>query len=205
MASAEARLAAGVLAGLGPCRGRAATLDETQALGRFLAGIERRAFRMAQIATGNADDALDLVQEAMLKLAERYASRTEAEWTPLFYRILQTRILDWHRRSKVRNRWRVWFGRNDDEGDPGDPLESVPDPTAPDPAKQVERKRAAQALEKALRALPPRQQQAFLLRAWEELDVAQTAQVMGCSQGSVKTHYSRAVHALRRRLGEHWP
>ena len=137
MASVEARLAAGVIVGLGSCRGRAETLDQTQALGRFLAGIERRAFRMAQIATGDADEALDLVQDAMLKLAERYASRTEAEWTPLFYRILQTRILDWHRRSKVRNRWRVWFGRGDAEEDPDDPLEWVPDTSAPDPAAPV--------------------------------------------------------------------
>lgn len=205
MASVEARLVAGVLVGLGSCRGRAETLDQTQALGRFLAGIERRAFRMAQIATGDADEALDLVQDAMLKLAERYASRTEAEWAPLFYRILQTRILDWHRRNKVRNRWRVWFGRGDAEDDPDDPLEWVPDTAAPDPSKQVVLKRAAQALEEALRKLPRRQQQAFLLRAWEELDVAQTAQAMGCSEGSVKTHYSRAVHTLRQRLGDHWP
>ena len=204
MAGVEARLTAGVIAGLGSCRGRAETLDETQALGRFLAGIERRAFHMAQIATGDADEALDLVQDAMLKLAERYASRTEAEWAPLFYRILQTRILDWHRRNKVRNRWRAWF-RRANEDDPDDPLESVPDTAAPDPAKQVALKRAAQALEEALRKLPPRQQQAFLLRAWEELDVAQTARVMGCSEGSVKTHYSRAVHILRQRLGDHWP
>jgi RNA polymerase sigma-70 factor (ECF subfamily) len=204
MASMEARLPAGVLAGLGSCRGRAETLDQTQALGRFLAGIERRAFRMAQIATGDADEALDLVQDAMLKLAERYASRGESEWTPLFYRILKSRILDWHRRNKVRNRWRAWFG-GPDEKDQDDPLEAVPDATAPDPSRLVAHKRAAQALEEALRKLPFRQQQAFLLRAWEELDVAETAQVMGCSEGSVKTHYSRAVHTLRQRLGDHWP
>lgn len=204
MASMEAQVPADVLAGLGSCRGRAETLDQTQALGRFLAGIERRAYRMAQIATGDADEALDLVQDAMLKLAERYASRDETEWPPLFYTILQSRILDWHRRNKVRNRWRAWFGGSD-EGEQDDPLEAIPDVKAPDPIRQLANKRAAEALEAALRKLPLRQQQAFLLRAWEELDVTETAQVMGCSEGSVKTHYSRAVHTLRQRLGDHWP
>lgn len=206
MASIEARLITSTIIGLGSCCGRVETLDQSQALSRFLAGIERRAYRMAQISTGDADDALDLVQDAMLKLAERYALRPEAEWTPLFYRILQSRILDWHRRNKVRNRLRAWFGTHaSEDDDPDDPLENVPDVHAPDPARQVATKRAAQALDKALRTLPLRQQQAFLLRAWEELDVAQTARAMGCSEGSVKTHYSRAVHALRKQLGEHWP
>ena len=206
MASLEVRLAGSLIVGLGSCRGRAETLDQSQALGRFLAGIERRAYRMAQIATGDPDEALDLVQDAMLKLAERYATRPEEEWTPLFYRILQTRILDWHRRMKVRNRLRAWFGSGSGEEDEKeDPLENIPDVHSPDPAKQVTIKRAAQALDQALQELPLRQQQAFLLRAWEELDVAQTAQAMGCSEGTVKTHYSRAVHTLRKRLGEHWP
>jgi len=206
MASLEVRLTPGIIVGLGSCRGRAKTLDQTQAMDRFLAGIERRAYRMAQIAIGDADEALDIVQDAMLKLVERYSTRTEEEWTPLFYRILQSRILDWHRRTKVRNRLRAWFGGGTGEGeDADDPLHNVPDVHAPDPARQVLTKRAAQALDEALQELPLRQQQAFLLRAWEELDVAQTAHVMGCSEGSVKTHYSRAVHTLRRRLGEHWP
>jgi len=206
MAGLEGRLTVGLAVGLESCPGRAETLDQSQALGRFLAGIERRAYRMAQIATGNSDDALDLVQDAMLKLAERYATRTEEEWTPLFHRILQSRIMDWHRRNKVRNRLRIWFRIGQEEGDDReDPLENIPDGQTPDPARQVAIKRATLALDQALRDLPRRQQQAFLLRAWEELDVAQTASAMGCSEGSVKTHYSRAVHTLRKRLGEHWP
>ena len=157
---------------------RVGSLDRTQALDRFLAGIERRAFRMAHIATGNKDEALDLVQDAMLKLAHKYGERAEEEWGPLFHCILQSRIRDWYRRERVRNRLREFFRSPHDEEE----REDV-----------------------ALRALPLRQQQAFLLRIWEELDVAQTAQAMGCSQGSVKTHLFRALQVLRTRLGAHWP
>ncbi|MGQ0811289.1 MAG: RNA polymerase sigma factor [Nitrospiraceae bacterium] len=180
-------------------------LDQAQALDRFLAGVERRAFRIAQIATGNADDALDLVQDAMLKLVQRYGSRDESEWGPLFHRILQSRIRDWYRRTRVRNRWRRWLGRSGDEEDQQDPMETIPDRNTPGLEEQLKQKQAYTAIETALHALPLRQQQAFVLRAWEELDVAATASAMGCSEGSVKTHYSRAVHALRQRLGEHRP
>lgn len=184
---------------------RVKPLEQTQAMDRFLAGIERRAFRMAHIATGDEDEALDLVQDAMLKLVQRYGDRTEAEWGPLFHCILQSRIRDWYRRTRVRNRLREFFGglHNDEDGE--DPLEQVPDVAAVAPDEDLKRKRACAALEVALRALPLRQQQAFLLRIWEELDVAQTAKAMGCSEGSVKTHLFRAVQVLRRRLGEHWP
>lgn len=171
---------------------------------RFLAGIERRAFRIAQLATGDAEEALDLVQEAMLKLVQRYRSKAESEWKPLFHRILQNGILDWHRRSAIRRRWRRWFGARDEDQE-DDPLDSIPDTATPTPAEQAARQDAATRLDAAVRALPLRQQQAFLLRAWEELDVAETARIMGCSAGSVKRHYFRAVHALRKRLGEDWP
>jgi RNA polymerase sigma-70 factor (ECF subfamily) len=185
--------------------GEAGSLDRTQALDRFLAGIERRAFRMAQIATANDDEALDLVQDAMLKLVQKYGDRTEAEWGPLFHCILQSRIRDWYRRTRVRNRLRDFFYGSQDQEDGEDPLEQVPDRAAVSPDDDLQRKRACAELEVALRALPLRQQQAFLLRIWEELDVAQTAQAMGCSEGSVKTHLFRALQVLRKRLGEHWP
>ncbi|OGI52268.1 MAG: RNA polymerase sigma factor [Candidatus Muproteobacteria bacterium RIFCSPHIGHO2_12_FULL_60_33] len=177
-------------------------LEPTQALDRFLAGVERRAFVMARLATGNADDAHDIVQDAMLTLVSRYASRGEQEWGPLFHTILQSRIIDWHRRSKVRNRLRVWFGKRD-EDDEDDPLQNIVDGRSPDPPAQLKDKQAMAALEAAIHKLPPRQQQAFLLRAWEGLDVAQTAHAMKCSEGSVKTHYSRAVHTLREQLEDH--
>lgn len=177
-------------------------LEPLAALDRFLAGVERRAFVTARIATGNADDAHDIVQDAMLTLVRSYANRGEQEWGPLFHTILQSRITDWHRRSKVRNRLRVWFGKRD-EDDEDDPLQNIADGRSPDPPAQLKDKQAMTALETAIHALPARQQQAFLLRVWEGLDVAQTARAMKCSEGSVKTHYSRAVHALREQLEDH--
>lgn len=153
----------------------------------------------ARFATGNADAALDIVQDAMLQLARRYADRGEREWGPLFHAILQSRIVDWHRREKVRNRLRVWFGSRDEDDDE-DPLQNIADGRSPNPSQQLADKQAMAALETAIRKLPLRQQQAFLLRTWEGLDVAQTARAMGCSEGSVKTHYSRAIHALRAQL-----
>lgn len=176
-------------------------LEPLPALDRFLASVERRAFVMARLATGNADDAHDIVQDAMLTLVRSYASRGEQEWGPLFHTILQSRIADWHRRSKVRNRLRVWFGKRDEDDD--DPLQNIADGRSADPPTQLKDKQAMAALESAIGKLPLRQQQAFMLRVWEGLDVAQTACAMSCSEGSVKTHYSRAVHTLRERLKEH--
>jgi len=178
-------------------------LESRQALERFLASSERRALRMAELATGNREEALDIVQEAMLALARHYAGHDPAEWGPLFHRILQHRIRDWYRRNRVRYRWLAWLTTDDDNDE--DPLAALPDPQAPRPEDRLGQERAGEAIEAALRGLPWRQQQAFLLRAWEGLDVRATAAAMGCSEGSVKTHYSRAVHALRALLGDHWP
>jgi len=181
----------------------ATTLQRERQLNQFLAGVERRALRIAEIAIRDRDEALDLVQEAMIKLVNSYASRAEAEWAPLFHRILQNGIRDWHRRRKVRNRVMVWFGRADTE-DAYDPVALAADPAGRAPDEQLQSSETMQRLERAVRELPGRQREAFMLRTFEGLDVAATALAMGCSQGSVKTHYSRAVHTLREDLGDHW-
>lgn len=154
---------------------------------------------MSELATGNRDDALDLVQDAMVKLIDKYSARDPEEWGPLFYRILQRRILDWHRRNTVRRRVLGFFKR-DNDGD-GESLENYPDIAARPPDQLVDTENLVGRIDPALRALPVRQQQAFLLRLWEGLSVEQTAAAMGCSQGSVKTHYSRAMKTLRSKLG----
>ena len=162
---------------------------------------------MAELATGNRDDALDLVQDAMLGLVKSYADRDEQDWAPLFHRILHSRINDWYRRSKVRNRFRVWLGLSStaEESVAADPIQTAVDHRQPDTVSRLQQEDAIEQLRSVLQTLPLRQQQAFLLRCWEGLDVADTAFAMGCSEGSVKTHYSRAVHKLREQLGEHWP
>ena len=155
---------------------------------------------MAVLAVGNSDDAQDIIQDAMLAFVTNYANRPEQEWAPLFYRVLQNRITDWHRRSSVRNRFREWFSWGSAHDDREDPLEQLADPKAVLADRKIEGDQLASTLEQALRSLPLRQQQAFLMRAWEGLDTRQTAVAMGCSEGSVKTHFSRAVHALRHTL-----
>jgi RNA polymerase sigma-70 factor, ECF subfamily len=184
---------------------RGAVLEQTQELDKFLAEIERRAFRMAQVALRDPDDAMDAVQDAMLKLARNYAARPSAEWRPLFYRILENGIRDLQRRRSVRKRFMVWLPgpKEDPDNEAQDPLENVADGGTPVP-DQLMQGEAMQKLESSLRELPARQREAFMLRNFEGLDVAETARAMGCSEGSVKTHYSRAVHMLREQLGEVW-
>jgi len=182
-----------------------AVLEYTKDLEKFLAEIERRAFRMAQVALRDPDDAMDVVQDAMLKLARNYAARPSAEWRPLFYRILENGIRDLQRRRSVRKRFMAWLpsAKQDPDNEAQDPLDSVADagPAIPERLMQAE---AMVKLEASLRALPARQREAFMLRNFEGMDVAETASAMACSEGSVKTHYSRAVHALREQLGEVW-
>ncbi|MEW6594827.1 MAG: RNA polymerase sigma factor [Thermodesulfobacteriota bacterium] len=182
-------------------------VDQGRAMERFLAAVEKQAYQMAVIAMGNADGALDLVQDAMLGLVRQYASRPETEWRPLFFRILQSRIRDWHRRERVRRRWRGWLEqwRSGEAEEEADPFHEVPAAETCNPARQVEGGAALAALVAELKKLPLRQQQTFLLRAWQGLSVEETAVAMGCTAGSVKTHYSRAVHALRQQLEGHWP
>lgn len=178
--------------------------QSSRALNAFLAEIERRAYRMAQVALGHEADALDAVQDAMIQLARRYADRPPQEWRPLFYRILENRIRDMRRRRAVRGRVMAWLPWSSGEGDETpDPLAQAPD-TAPGPGAAAEGDEMMVALQAAVQKLPARQREAFLLRNLEGLDVAETAAAMGCTDGSVKTHYSRAVHSLREQLGEFW-
>ncbi|MFQ5482938.1 MAG: RNA polymerase sigma factor, partial [Nitrospinaceae bacterium] len=160
--------------------------------------VEKRAFQMARFATGQADEAMDLVQDAMLAFVRRYQDKPEAERRPLFFRVLQNRIRDWRRRRQVRDRWFVWRPRaTGDEREEADPIDALPDPGGETPESVLDARDAVQAINAAIGRLPFRQQQAFLLRTWEELSVADTARAMGCSEGSVKTHHARAVQSLR--------
>lgn len=149
--------------------------------------------------------ALDIVQDSMLKLVDKYSTKPADELPLLFQRILQNTIRDHFRRQKVRSLWGTLLSSlsPDDEED-SDPLERMEIQEganrAGTPAEQLERAQVAELIGRALERLPPRQRQAFLLRYWEELDVAETAEAMGCSEGSVKTHCSRAVHALAKAL-----
>ncbi|MDH5546339.1 MAG: RNA polymerase sigma factor [Gammaproteobacteria bacterium] len=188
----------------GEGRDGAQTVNIRNALNIFFQGVERRAYRMAYIATYNREDALDLVQDAMLRLARNYAQRPNEEWAPLFHRILQHRITDWHRKRKVEQWFGSWFGRSRDEDNQPEPSLEIEDVRF-EPGRTVFNSQALSRLDEVLHELPLRQQQAFLLRAWEGLDVQQTAEAMGCSAGSVKTHYSRAIHTVREKLEGYWP
>ncbi len=166
---------------------------EPASIEQFLAGIGTRAFRFAEAGLRQRDDALDAVQEAMLKMLV-YKDRPAPEWTPLFWSILRRKIIDMQRRGKFRRLLFVQAGEHDEESriDWADP--------AATPAQAQERRETWARLAQALRTLPVRQREAFTLRVLEELDVAQTAAAMGCSEGSVKTHLSRARAALQKQL-----
>ena len=173
----------------------------SRALNQFLSGVELKAFKIAQAALRNEDDALDAVQDAMLQLARAYAERPAEEWKPLFYRILENRIRDMQRRRTVRGRVIAWLPfRGEDDDEDLDPIAQAPS-EEPSPSRRLEIDEAMVALDTAVAALPRRQQQVFMLRTLEGMDVAQTAVAMGCSEGSVKTHYFRALQTLRAQLG----
>ena len=185
-----------------PVPPKATPLATQKELSDFLAEVERRAYKQTLFSVRDDHAALDIVQDAMLKLAEKYSARPPAELPLLFQRILQNTIRDYFRRQKVRTMWTTplssLFGAEaDSDADPLETLE-VPDESkfSEPPAEQMERSQVLALIEKALERLPGRQRQAFLLRYWEELDVAAVAEIMGCSEGSVKTHCSRATHAL---------
>lgn len=168
-------------------------------LSDFLAEVERRAFKQTVYAVRDDHAALDIVQDAMMKLAEKYGDKPAEEFPMLFQRILQNTMRDFWRRQKVRNLWTTLlssFGSRED-GDDHDPLETIDvEDDSDEPSVRLERSQTIRLLEQAIEKLPTRQREAFVLRYWEEMDVAETATIMGCSDGSVKTHCSRAVHAL---------
>ena len=176
-------------------------------LSDFLKSVERRAFKQAVYAVRKDESALDVVQDAMIKLAERYGDRTAAELPPLFQRILQNTINDYFRREKLRNTWVSLFSsmsNANEDNEEFDLLESF----APESgnqmsesgADQLERTQVLAIIDEEVQKLPARQREAFLMRYWHDMDVAETAAAMGCTPGSVKTHCSRATHTLAEAL-----
>ncbi len=161
----------------------------SKALEKFFLQVEKKAYRMAQLALGNSADALDVVQEAMMKMVERYTDRNESEWSPLFYRILQSKIMDQFRRRKL-NRTLFFWRQTENETVIDEGIDYIC------PERCLEGQQRVQGLLDAVKALPLRQQQCFLLRYWEGMSTAETAHIMQCSEGSVKTHLSRANQAL---------
>ena len=180
-----------------------------QELSDFLTQVERRAFKQTAYAVRDEHAALDIVQDAMMKLAEKYAMRPANEFPMLFQRILQNTMRDFWRRQKVRNIWTSLlssFSVTGEDGEDSDPLEvltSTDNDARVEPEAQLEQRQTMALIEDALTKLPARQREAFVMRYWEDMDVAETALAMGCSQGSVKTHCSRAVRALAATLEKH--
>jgi RNA polymerase sigma-70 factor, ECF subfamily len=175
-------------------------VEASRELELFLRSIAPRAFRVARLGLREDQDALDAVQEAMIKLVRRYATRPEQEWGPLFYAILRNCVHDLQRSHRSRNSLMAWLKRfaPSDENEAIDARVDAP----PGPSEQVESEQNLTRLERAIARLPARQREAFLLRHVEEMDVRETAAAMGCTEGSVKTHHSRAVRALRENLGD---
>jgi RNA polymerase sigma-70 factor (ECF subfamily) len=190
-----------------PPKQQRTTLASRSELSAFLEGVEKRAFKQAMFAVRDEEAALDIVQDAMLRLAEKYGHLPVGELPLLFHRIVQNAIRDYYRRQKVRSLWTTLLsslapGRGED--DDQDPLETLQSADQSDvdegPAAQLEQAQVLEIIEQEITRLPERQREAFIMRYWNELDVAETARVMGCSEGSVKTHCSRATHALAEAL-----
>ena len=180
-------------------------------LSDFLKSVETKAFKRTVFSTRDEEAALDIVQDSMIKLAEKYGQQPANELPLLFTRILQNTTLDWFRRQKTQNTWVSLFsalkgGRNEsfDDSENQDPLEFLEAETenwgAEGGYEQLERKQMAKILENEISKLPARQREAFLMRYWDELDISETAKLMGCSEGSVKTHCSRAAASLEKAL-----
>jgi RNA polymerase sigma-70 factor, ECF subfamily len=172
----------------------------------FLKSVEKKAFRIIQIATGGTDDALDILQESMMAFVRNYSNKNESEWRPLFYKVVQNKIRDWFRKERLK---RLFFfsmpaHQPDEADDRPDPVDHMPDHHV-DPLTDVKTSQAMLKLNTVLKQLPRRQQQVFLLRAWEGLSTQDTATAMNCTEGTVKTQYFRAVNRLKEELEGTWP
>lgn len=180
-------------------RARMSARPAPNSIDAFLHSVSRRARVTAELATRDPDAAQDIVQEAMLTLVSKYGNHEPASWAPLFHRILHSRLMDHFRRETRRGKWFTRLTPIDDDEEM-DPIQSLPDTVDMNPVTLLQRADNMEVVMAVLRNLPLRQQQAFLLRAWEGLDTAQTAEAMGCAEGSVKTHYFRALTKIRDQL-----
>jgi RNA polymerase sigma-70 factor (ECF subfamily) len=179
------------------------TAPSLESMEVFLKSVERRALQMTKVAIGDPELAMDLVQETMLKLVEKYSSKSPKAWRPLFYRILNNKITDFYRRNAVKRKLFVtYFSDSDSDSEASDTINAVAQ-LRHNPDIQAQSNQRVEQLIKSLYKLPRRQQQAFMLRCWEGMSTAQTAQAMNCSDSSVKTHYSRALEALRELLEDY--
>ena len=165
----------------------------------FLISVEKKGYRIALLAVGQHADAIDILQDAMLKLVTNYSEKPANEWKPLFYRILHNRVTDWQRQQKLKNMFFFW--RHDSE-DEADIFDNISDEKTLDPMQAIGKSALQKDVVAELEKLPLKQQQCFLLRTWEGMSVKETAVVMQCSEGSVKTHFFRAVQKLKSVLGE---
>ena len=200
-----------ILSGALACRGAKKTLDPQLAsereLNDFLKSVEKRAFKRALYNVRNEESALDIVQDSMMKLSIHYGDREVPELQPLFQRILSNAILDWFRRQKTHSA--VISNFSDFEGDSGEEgefdvldalISSDSSNTQQSAESSLARTQVLEAIENEIRELPLRQREAFLMRYWEDMDVAETAEAMGCTSGSVKTHCFRAIQTLAKAL-----
>jgi len=171
----------------------------TSSLAQFLASVDKKAYKMANIATLNSQDALDIVQDTMEKMVRYYSDKQPKEWPALFYRILHNNIMDFHRKKKFRNLFFFWqqYEQNEENRfDENSAFSAAED----DPDHLVIKSENIDQMLIAIESLSTKQQQCFLLRCWQGFSVAKTAQIMKCSQGTIKTHYSRAVAKLKAQL-----
>ena len=174
----------------------------------FLTSVQGRAFRTAEIATKSRDDALDIVQDTMYDFVRHYGEHSHDQWRPLFFRVLQNKIRDWYRRTAIRRKFGGWlsFGfQNDEGGRQENPFDLVADGAGKTPAQNIEVQDSLSRLNESLQQLPHKQQQVFLMRAWEGFSTKETADIMKCSPGTVKTHYFRALKTLQAKLKDYWP